>query len=238
MSALLLVGLLFGVAPGASAASARAGAVAARPSVQPAPIDPAALHEILARPQFSARQGTDWALARLAERLWDVIKELLQGRAVRSYSNVARALFLALVALAALTFARKLARSRWGPAQADRPEPERPRTREPTVAEHLARADAALANGELREAVRAQMRALLLALVERGLVDRPGGATNREVARALASRGDVPELARRAADLAGRFDQAIYGPDAPDLDAASRFARDSAELRAQLGSVR
>ena len=32
-------------------------------------------------------------IAGLAQRFWDFIKELLQQRAVRSYSNVARAVF-------------------------------------------------------------------------------------------------------------------------------------------------
>lgn len=202
----------------------------------PAPRDTRALAELLARPQFAQRRGQSWALGRVLERLWDVLKELLQQRAVKSYSNVARALFLVAVALLAAFLARRIWRGRKRELQAAvaAAQLER-RSREAPLEELLAEARAALTRGDAREAVRGEMRAVLRALAESGFADRRGAATNREVARALADKGDR-ELARLTSDLASRFDQAIYGGAALDLAAATKFAEEAAAVRARLGA--
>ena len=210
----------------------------ARPEAKPAALQPDALKEILSRPQFNARRGHEWAIGLLAERLWDVIKELLQQRSVYGYSTIARAIFLIGVALLVLVLGRRVLRGR----RATEPDARRvvPTifvTREPTVAELEAQAQAALARGETRESVRAQMRAVVAAAAERGFTDRRGVATNRELAHALSARATDTELASRAEALAADFDLAIYGERAIDLAAAERFGRDAAALRARLGSA-
>ncbi|MBS2032778.1 MAG: hypothetical protein JST54_33200 [Deltaproteobacteria bacterium] len=211
---------------------------AARPDAQPATLQPDALKEILSRPQFSQRRGREWALGKLAERLWDVIKELLQQRSVYGYSTIARAVFLIAVALLVLVLGRRVLRGRRAQApDARRVVPTAFVVREPTVAELESAAQAALARGEAREAVRAQMRAVVAAAAERGFTDRRGVATNRELAKALAARARDTELASKAEALAADFDLAIYGERAIDVAAAERFGRDAAALRARLGSA-
>lgn len=201
----------------------------------PAPVDPAALHAILADPAFARRSGQEWALARLGERLWDLFKELLQQQGVRSYSNAVRAAFLVLVlAAAALVLRRVLLRKKETeitmPALAAAPAG---RT-EPSIAELEALARTALGEGNAAGALRYQMQALVRTLGERGWGDRRGAETNRELVEQLQERGAGAELAERARSLVSQFDRAIYGLAEVDAGDAARFLREATALEAEL----
>jgi hypothetical protein len=90
----------------------------------------------------------------------------------------------------------------------------------PTAAELRARAEAALAQGRLADAVTDGFRALAVRQVERGrLTDQPG-ATAREVAATLATA--YPDHAAGVARSAELFDATMYGHRPASPDDASR----------------
>ena len=89
------------------------------------------------------------------------------------------------------------------------------------------RAEAALAEGRLEEALVDGYRAVALRQVERGRLDPSPGATAHEIARILA--GAYPDEAARVSRSADRFDATLYGhrPATRD-DAAEMLALDDA----------
>ncbi|MFT3916955.1 MAG: DUF4129 domain-containing protein [Anaeromyxobacteraceae bacterium] len=168
----------------------------------------AALDALLARPEFRRARADPVALRRLLLDAWDWIVERLGSAEAERWAGLGRALFLGAAATAAglaLLGWRRRRRGREVPAPAHRaavavgPGPDRA----------LARAEAALAQGEHAAAVREAMLAALAALERAGRLPRGRALTNAEVVRAVAARD--PALAAPLGPLARRFDGAIYG---------------------------
>ncbi len=106
-------------------------------------------------------------------------------------------------------------------------------TDEPITAAQLrARAEAALADGRIEDAVADGFRALAVRQVERGRLDDTPGTTAQEAARALA--GEYPALGARVGGSASLFDAVLYG----DRPATRDQAVDVLELDDELGARR
>jgi hypothetical protein len=101
-----------------------------------------------------------------------------------------------------------------------------------TAAQLRARAEAALADGRLEDAVADGFRALAVRQVERGRLDDTPGTTAQEAARALA--GEYPALGARVSGSAALFDAVLYG----DRPASRDQAVDVLELDDELGARR
>jgi hypothetical protein len=211
-----------GEAPAAAAfraALARHCALAASPAAPLAsPADRAALDEVLARPELARTRTDPWALARALDRLWEWLVELLGTEEAERYASVGRALFVGAAVAAAVLAGTALRRRalRGRRAEAARSEPHGGRALPPDAS--AARAEAALARGEWREAVRLALLAALGALERAGRVPRGRTLTNDELVAAVRS-DDLSALARA-------FDRAVYGglPVAAD-DARAVVAR-------------
>jgi hypothetical protein len=210
----------------------------AREPVPAVAVDPEGLARILAEPQFAGRSGQAWALERLLSRALDLLKELLQERGFRSFSMVGRDLFLvAVLGLLAVGGWRVLRKRRTAQRALSEPSLAAQGTRTASEVALAQAAVLALAQGQPREALRHAMHAVVTALGGRGLIDRRGTATNRELARSL-DRVATPAQAELLRSLAQRFDDSIYGEQPVDLLFARRFVTDAQSLRAALPEPR
>jgi uncharacterized protein DUF4129 len=99
-----------------------------------------------------------------------------------------------------------------------------------TAAELRARAEAALADGRMEQALVDGFRALTVRQVERGRLEDSPGATAHEVALSLATR--FPQHGERVGDNARLFDQVLYGDRPASPDQATGVLRLDDELAA------
>lgn len=180
--------------------------------------DRLALERILARPEFGrARADADGTGRWLAE-LWRRLLDLLGTEEAGRYAAGGRTGFFAAVALslaATLAWALRRRRGRPGPA------PGRLPVAVPPADGSQVLARTALQRGLWLEALRQAFLGLLAALERAGRIPRGRTLTNRELAAHLgASRAPGSPLAPNAApdgiadafaDLASRFDRAVYG---------------------------
>ena len=194
---------------------ARHCALAAEPPLGPAlrPGDRRALEEVLARPEFRRARADPGALARWLSELWRRILDLLGTEEAGRYATGGRTAFFAAVALALAAGLAWAVRRRRAGEVAGRPRPPAASSSLPPPDRSEALARAALAAGRWSEAVRHAFLALLGALERQGRVPRGRALTNRELAGHLAATGArLPAgLAPGFADLAARFDRAVYG---------------------------
>jgi hypothetical protein len=193
--------------------------------------DQQSLSLILQRPQFRARRGAEWPLARLLSRLWDVIKEFIQARGFSSFSSVTRFAFLAFVVLGTLLLGVRLWRRRPG-LDEETPPDESFRERLLSPDELRTQALAALGRKDGREAIRLQMRALVSEVERGGRVGIKRGSTNREIVRALSESGS-PE-STSLAEAVSWFERTFYGLAEIAPDEAERFSQHIDSLRAAL----
>lgn len=101
-----------------------------------------------------------------------------------------------------------------------------------SAADHRAAAEAAVAQGNLAEAVRERFRAVVRGLEERGVLDERSGRTVDEVAKVAGAR--LPDHASALRDAARLFDDVCYGGRPATVDDYRRLA----ELDLALGGVR
>ncbi|MGC3997261.1 MAG: DUF4129 domain-containing protein [Anaeromyxobacter sp.] len=217
-------------APGAlvafrAALERHCGLAAAPRLARATPEQRAALQALLAGPDYRAARADARALRRLLLDAWARLLELLGTSEAERYASFGRALaLLAAAAAAALAVAVARRRRRLQPAARRQPPPA-PAPLPPPDAS-LGEAEAALARGDGREAVRRAFLAALAALERSGAVPRGRARTNRELVA-----GEGPALAELA-PLASLFDRVVYGqrPTAPAeareaVVAARRIAR-------------
>jgi hypothetical protein len=211
------------------------------PAPGASPADRARLAEILSRPELApARTGAGPWLGWVAS-LWERLLELLGSGEAGRYAASGRTVFFACLAAAlALAVAWTLSRRAVSRRQS--------RSREAAAASTLplpdesdALAEASLARGQGREALRHAFLALLAALERAGRVPRGRALTNRELSELLAARTSTPAaiaspaltaLAAGFAELAARFDQAVYGGSAVAAEEARTCLDRSRALRA------
>jgi hypothetical protein len=205
------------------AALARHCTLAALPaSAGASEADRAALRAILAGPEFHRARSDPRALRELLLGLWGRLLELLGTAEAGRYAGVGRALFLGAAAIAALlglgALRRRRARRRVGVGV----EPRAVGAAGDDPGAAAERAEAALARGDAREAVREALLCAIAALEREGAIPRGRALTNGELVEAV--RGWSGDLAF----LATLFDRAIYGVRAiplPDARAAVGLAR-------------
>jgi len=188
-------------------ALARHCALAALPARPPASAEErAVLAGILAGPELRRARIDPRALRQALLGLWDRVLALLGTAEAGRYAAVGRTLFLAGAVVAGLLALVALRRRR-PPPSPGRPL-ERPARPEPPddPAARTARAEAALARGDGRAAVREALLAALAALERAGRVPRGRALTNRELVAAA-----PPPLSADLAALATAFDRAVYG---------------------------
>jgi hypothetical protein len=99
-----------------------------------------------------------------------------------------------------------------------------------TAAQLRARAEAALADGRMEQALVDGFRALTVRQVERGRLEDSPGATAHEVALSLATR--FPQHGERVGDNARLFDLVLYGDRPASPDQATSVLRLDDELAA------
>lgn len=173
------------------------------------PGDRRALDEILARPEFQGARSGSGALSRWLLDLWQRILDLLGTEKAGRYAVGGRTAFFAAVALAALAgLAWAVRRRRAG--RAERPPVPEAASRLPAPEESDEQALAAFGPRHLFE--RRGFLRVLRRLELKGWIPRGRALTNQELARHLAAQAGPPAvLAPDFADLAARFDLAIYG---------------------------
>lgn len=194
--------------------------------------DPAEVREraeqLLSRPPYAAEsQGP---LAALVERVTDLLAEAVQRllAAVSGSGPLAWAVVtLGLVLLLALVW-----RATRGTALDPTSREEAGAVPRRTAAAWRAEADAAVAAGRLREAVRCRYGELVATLVERGLLEDVPGRTVGELDSEV--RANVPRIAAPVTAAGERFERVVYGgvpaatEDLEVVEAAVVAARDLA----------
>lgn len=210
--------------------AAHCEAVAGRPRLpMPTAAERQALLDVYASPGLRRARADPAALRRLIAALWARLLEALGSAEAGRYAGFGRAVFLTAALVAALAGLAGAARRR-----ADRhrrpASPAEGRARLPAPDRSAALADAALARGDLRGAVRHAFLSALAALEESSGLPRDRSLTNRELAGRL--HDEAAPLAGPFAALARTFDAAVYG-GAPVGEAE---ARESVELARRLRS--
>ncbi len=212
---------------------ALAAAPAARAGLRPG--DRRALEEILSRPEFREARADRGALSRWLADLWRRIIDFLASEEAGRYAAGGRTAFFAAVAAAAaagLAWALRRRRRAGAAGERSRALPVASPLPPPDRSEALARA--ALQAGNWAEALRQAFLMLLGTLEQKGRVPRGRALTNRELASRLAAAGTGPTaaLAGGFADLAARFDGAVYGAAPVVAGEAAAFLARAVELRA------
>jgi hypothetical protein len=210
------------------------------------PSDRARLAEILARPEFGRARADTGVLARWIASLWRRLVDLLSSVEAGRWAAGGRSAFFAALALAlggTLLWLRRRVDGRHAPAS--RP-PTGPAARPlPAPDEGDAAAEEALRRGEAAEALRQAFLGLLAALERAGQIPLGRSLTNREIAARLATSTSTTtttanpnptaaptQLALGFADLAARFDRAVYGRAAVAAGEARACLDRSRALRA------
>jgi hypothetical protein len=202
----------------------------------PAALSRAELDEILGRPQFHARKGSQWLLARIGARLLELLKDFLQARGFQTFSQATSVVFLVTVGLAVTLLAVRLWRARRPRAPgALEVGPVAVRTALLASAQALAaQAEQALGRGDAREAFRLGMASLRRAWEEARWADRVQAATDRELPALLQQRRAPDAWVQRTQALGQDFEQAFYGGVGLTPEAAARFVRDAVTLGREL----
>jgi hypothetical protein len=178
--------------------------------------------------RFAGERKEPDAVDRLKERIAEWLEELLESQLMRRYAGASRAVYLSVLALFLLFVGVRLWRARARERGALRARGEQARVerrRKRAFAAWRAQADERLADGELREALRAGQLALLARLgeVREGAVSP--ARTQREIARALDDK-----LRAAVEPPLQTFERAFYGGHAErevvtaflaDVDAAA-----------------
>ena len=198
------------------------------------PGDRRALDEILARAEFQGARSGSGALSRWLLELWRRILDLLGTEEAGRYATGGRTAFFAAAVLAVVAGLAWAVRRRRAAQGSERPAAPAATSALPPPDRRDALAQVALAAGRWPEAMRLSFLALLGALERGGLVPRGRALTNRELAGHLAATGPrLPAaLAPGFADLAGRFDRAIYGGTPVAAGEAAAFLDRARDLRA------
>lgn len=190
------------------AALERHCALAAAPRLPAATeADRAALEAVLARPEFRRARLDPAALRRTLLAAWAAVLDLLGSTEAERYASLGRAVLLGAAAAALLVAAAGLRRRARRDREAEAPSPAGSRLPLPDAS--AARAEAALARDDRRQAVRLAFLAALAALEEAGRLPRGRALTNAEMVRRLGA-GTAP-LAGELSLLARTFDRAVYG---------------------------
>lgn len=170
-----------------------------------------------AREELSRRQYDDAQPPLVVRALGRLLREIgeLLDRAASAAPGGAVGLLL-LLALVVLVVAVVLAKVRPS-ARRDRSGALFAGVGALTADQHRARAEAAAARGELAEAVRERLRAVVRELEARGVLDPRPGRTADEVAREAGA--VVPEVADDLSRGAGVFGEVWYGGRAADAAA-------------------
>lgn len=173
------------------------------------PGDRRSLEEILARAEFRRARSGSGALSRWLVELWRRILEVLGTEEAGRYAAGGRTAFFAAVALAAIAGLAWAVRRRRAPRVERQPLPEAA-SRLPAPDEGGEQALAAFGPRHLFE--RRGFLRVLRRLELKGWIPPGRALTNQELARHLAAQAGPPAvLAPDFADLAARFDLAIYG---------------------------
>ncbi|MCI0394212.1 MAG: DUF4129 domain-containing protein [Chloroflexi bacterium] len=196
--------------------------------------DLAALEQILARPEFQWQPEEQSWLARLLERFWTRVNQLLQRLLPDSVNGVPLSNFF-FIALGSLALAAILFYALRGllldlVAEAESGPDEEEGGERLTAETAFKRAQALSSGGDYRTAVRYLYLSTLLLLEERGLLRYDRSKTNREYLRSLAHR---PELAATLRDVIDVFDRVWYGFQPLDEAAYARYETRVGELRRQ-----
>jgi hypothetical protein len=209
-------------------------AVAARPRLPlPSLADRQALREIYDRPELRRARVDTAGFRRLLSGLWARILELLGAAEAERYASVGRMVFIlagiaaGLAGLAALR--RRRARETAAPAG---PGPAIGRL--PLPDRSAALAEAALARGELTDAVRHAFLSALAALEASGRLPRERSLTNGELAARLGGAGSP--LADEFGRLVRLFDGTVYGGAPLGEPAARDGLAAAARIRERAGS--
>lgn len=172
------------------------------------PGDRRSLGEILARAEFRRARSSSGALSRWLVELWRRILEVLGTEEAGRYAAGGRTAFFAAVALAAIAGLAWAVRRRRAPRVERQPLPEAASGLPPEEGGEQALA----AFGPSHPFERRGFLQVLRRLELKGWIPPGRALTNQELARHLAAQAGPPAmLAPDFADLAARFDLAIYG---------------------------
>lgn len=214
------------------------GVVGEDPSA-PAAVNRARLAAILSRPEYERGSSDDTLMYQLVTRVAAWLRDLFTANAgLQATAISVRTLFLLAVCLLAVLLALRMARASLGRVRRRSPgsRPEAAALDDPET--YRAKAGAALAAGDGREAIRLGLLTLV-ATLERVHWASPGrAATNRELAEQMAARGGTPELTRRARDLLGAYDRAWYGLSPVSPGEARAFVEETFDLCARAAAER
>ena len=183
--------------------------LAARPRLPfPSAEDRRTLRAVYERPELRRARADTAGFRRMLAGLWARVLELLGSAEAERYAAVGRVTFVA-AGLTALVAALAALRRRRATAGAVRTREEASTGRPLTPDRSAALADAALARGDLPEAVRLAFLSALAALEAAGRLPRDRTLTNTELSARLAGAG--AGVADEFGALGRTFDGAIYG---------------------------
>lgn len=200
------------------------------------PKDLAALHAILARPEFQwATPEPTWLeklLQQIQQWFWEWVTRLFGGRQISIANSpliyvIAGGIFIVLVFVIGF-FLRGLLASLVAESSAP-PDPHAD-DEDLSAEAALQKAQALSGTGDYRTAVRYLYLSALLLLEERGLLRYNRTLTNREYLRTVSH---LPELSAILRDVVEVFDQVWYGYHPLDESAYARYAERVADLQKQ-----
>ncbi|MDF1562668.1 MAG: DUF4129 domain-containing protein [Deltaproteobacteria bacterium] len=217
-------------------------AAASEAALQAAEPDRELLTRILEEPELSGASQAGSAIASIIEALQTLLGTLLGSEGAVGAAEVTRLIFFVLTAIVVVWLIRKLLQRLSPPPARAQLDPLSPLRLE-SPEHHEALAEAAVAAGRPREALRHLLLSALAALERSRWASYGRHKTNREYLRSIERRGAPAALCEAFGELVRTYDPLWYGQEEvgpPQLEAIGRLAaaaRDAAARSPREGAA-